>query len=268
MKKILVFGASGFVGSHIVSEFVKASAREQTRKQSSGAIGKFSLVGISRNPKKVQKDVENASNDRAMAMRQIRWDSCDALDREAVRALFDRHPETTAVISCIGGFGTTEESMRKANGPPNINLVHAVYETSDIQKMVYISAAQIINKNLTRLSRGYYNGKLSVEEAMTKHLESRGIILQPGFIYGRRTIAGKDFPLSIIGMPLELLAKPFYSISHCKLITPPIAVECVARCALSGCTIGENLSPDVQKVWPRKLEYDQIHEVLKGYDYN
>ena len=239
MRKILVFGASGFIGSHIVHQFLTLPTEKAAPPSTEISRNKITLIGVSRCASRVQDDLKNLQTAHASSLKQIQWDTCDTLDRESIAELFARHPETTAVISCIGGFGSSEDAMRKANGPPNINLVHAITQHASVEKFVYVSAAQIINKNFTRLLRGYYNGKQGVEDAMEETLGSRSVILQPGFVYGKRLVGERVIPLGIIGKPLECLTKPVYNKLGWKFFTPPIDANCVARCAIAAC-IGRN----------------------------
>ena len=232
MKKILVFGASGFVGSHIVHEFVRLPTEESGARTHRANV---TLIGVSRDAQRVLDDLKKTHTAQAASLRQIEWESCDPLDRSDIGALFERHPDVTAVISCIGGFDKTEEGMRKANGPPNVNIVHAVVQRPSVQRLVYISAAQIVPKGINRLLRGYYNGKQSVEVAIAGNAASRSLVLQPGFIYGKRLVRGKELPLGAVGRPLELITKPLYGCLGWKLLTPPISATTVARCALGGC---------------------------------
>lgn len=67
-----------------------------------------------------------------------------------------------------------------------------------------------------------------------------GVILQPGFIYGKRRVNGVDVPLDFIGQPLgklldsaEKFLKPLSALPGSDLLlAPPVSVDEVAKAAV------------------------------------
>ncbi|KNH09596.1 hypothetical protein XU18_0281 [Perkinsela sp. CCAP 1560/4] len=270
MKKILVFGASGFVGSHIVQAFKEIPLTKSTESQridSPWTVTRenVTLLGVSRDADQLKKKISKLTNPYAEALRGIDWETCDVMNRDDLAKLFERHPDATAVISCIGGFGKSEEAMRKANGPPNINIVHAVYENESIRKLVYISAAKMVYKNINRLIRGYYSGKLSVEDAMLLNLGERGTIIEPGFMYGQRQVGNVELPLGLVGAPLACLTKPLYKLLGWRLFTPPIEARMVAKCALLGCLSTQTPDKRIVTDFQGKIDYDKMRLLIDKY---
>ena len=68
-----------------------------------------------------------------------------------------------------------------------------------------------------------------------------GVVLRPGFIYGKRRVNTFDIPLDVLGKPLEMLletsrsfTKPLEQIPGSDLLlAPPISVEDVASAAVA-----------------------------------
>lgn len=71
---------------------------------------------------------------------------------------------------------------------------------------------------------------------------SAGIVLRPGFIYGKRRVDGFEIPLDLIGEPLERFinatenfTKPLSSLPASDLLlAPPVSVDDVALAAING----------------------------------
>jgi hypothetical protein len=73
------------------------------------------------------------------------------------------------------------------------------------------------------------------------NLPSLGVVLRPGFIYGKRKVDGFEIPLDIVGQPLEKLlssvenfTKPLSSLPASDLIlAPPVSVDDVAYAVIN-----------------------------------
>jgi hypothetical protein len=68
-----------------------------------------------------------------------------------------------------------------------------------------------------------------------------GVVLRPGFIYGKRRVDGYEIPLDLIGEPLERIlraaesfTKPLSSLPASDLLlAPPVSVDDVALAAIN-----------------------------------
>lgn len=70
---------------------------------------------------------------------------------------------------------------------------------------------------------------------------STGVVLRPGFIYGKRKVDGYEIPLDLIGEPLERLllaaenfTRPLKSLPASDLLlAPPVSVDDVAYAVIN-----------------------------------
>jgi len=213
-KKILIFGANGYVGSHIAREALRCGA---------------TVVGVCRSgspPSWAQK--EDSWGPKCL------WEQADAMNLEQVKGVIEVHPDTAAIISCIGMFGRTTEEMRRGNGTPNVNIALATFLNQSIDKYVLVSAAQEFWP-VSRILRGYYVGKRSAEKAMRETLGPRHLILRPGFVCGSRMLHDRAVPLQFLGRPLEAVLGPLHKmLPEYGILQPPISVDVLAKCAVQG----------------------------------
>lgn len=177
----------------------------------------------------------------------IEFVSIDASNRQQVFHLMHDHPDTTAVVSTVGLLTRDYEVARQMNGDVNTNICAGVCHEKLVpkcSKFVYVSAVPY-NKffprtiGSRRLLKGYYHGKVIAEKAVLENLGPRGVVLQPGMIYGTRFVAvpsatneaGTVFPLplGIIGKPLDLFLS---ALGGTRAFTPPVDVEAVAEAAV------------------------------------
>lgn len=139
----------------------------------------------------------------------------------------------TAVVSTIGGFGN-EEQMQRINGEANVVAVGAAKDYG-VPKFILIS---VHDYNLPSfiLSNGYFTGKRKAESEVLSKYPTSGVVLRPGFIYGKRKVDGFEIPLDIIGEPIEKIlratenfTKPLSSLPASDLLlAPPVSVDDVA----------------------------------------
>jgi len=159
--------------------------------------------------------------------------------------------EVSAVISCVGGFGS-DEQMLKINGEANIAAINAASK-SGVKRFVFISALDYGLPSF--VLRGYYKGKKSAEEELLRKFPYGGVILRPGFIHGNRQVGSLKIPLSAIGAPLEMLLKNAKPASQLPLVgnflMPPVKVTSVARAAVRS-AIDNAVPPGVLDVWSIK----------------
>ncbi|KAF7128168.1 hypothetical protein RHSIM_Rhsim11G0021500 [Rhododendron simsii] len=148
-------------------------------------------------------------------------------------------PGATAVVSTIGGFGS-EEQMQRINGEANVVAVTAAKDYG-IPKFIFISVHDY-NLPSFLLSSGYFTGKRKAESEVLSKYPTSGVVLRPGFIYGKRRVDGFEIPLDLIGQPLERFlsatenfTKPLSSLPGSELFfAPPVSVDDVALAAING----------------------------------
>ncbi|KAB5573835.1 hypothetical protein DKX38_001029 [Salix brachista] len=164
----------------------------------------------------------------------------------------------TAVVSTIGGFGS-EEQMQRINGEANIVAVNAAKEFGPggdllkifasckkalgIPKFILIS---VHDYNLPSfvLSSGYFSGKRKAESEVLSKYPNSGVVLRPGFIYGKRRVDGFEIPLDLIGQPAERIlsaienfTKPLSSLPASDLLfAPPVNVDDLALAVVNAVT--------------------------------
>lgn len=144
----------------------------------------------------------------------------------------------TAVVSTLGGFGS-EEQMQRINGEANVVAVNAAKDFG-VPKFVLISVHDY-NLPPFLLSSGYFTGKRKAESEVLSKYPNAGVVLRPGFIYGKRRIDGIEIPLDFIGEPLERIlqavenfTKPLSSLPASDIfLAPPVSVDDVALAVIN-----------------------------------
>ncbi|XP_020114488.1 uncharacterized protein At1g32220, chloroplastic [Ananas comosus] len=209
-EKIVVLGGSGFVGSSICKAAVSKG---------------IEVVSLSRSGKPSYTDPW---------VDQVTWLAGDVFYARWDEVLAG----ATAVASTLGGFGS-DEQMKKINGEANILAVDAA-KNFGIPKFILIS---VHNYNLPQflLSSGYFTGKRKAESEVLSKYPTSGVVLRPGFIYGKRKVDGFEIPLDLIGEPLERFltaienfTKPLSSIPASDLLlAPPVSVDDVAYAVIN-----------------------------------
>ncbi|KAG6500503.1 hypothetical protein ZIOFF_040349 [Zingiber officinale] len=197
--KILVLGGNGFVGSHVCKEALAQG---------------FSVSSLSRSGK---------PSTRESWAEKVEWHKGNLLEPESLR---DAMSDATAVVSCVGGFGSPSH-MRTLNGTANVNAVQVASEQG-VQRFAYVSAASfgVIDYFL----QGYYDGQRVTEAAISSRFPNGGVILRPGYIYGKSE--------SIIFAPFEKVLQYAEPLRRIPLIgpvfTPPVSVFKVAKLLVLG----------------------------------
>ncbi|THG11521.1 hypothetical protein TEA_017504 [Camellia sinensis var. sinensis] len=218
-ERVVVLGGSGFVGSAIC----KAA---------------------------VSKGIEAISLSRASLLLKFMGGSGDVFYANWDEVLAG----ATAVVSTLGGFGS-EEQMQRINGEANVVAVTAAKDFG-IPKFILISVHDY-NLPSFLLSSGYFTGKRKAESEVkwciigfsyyVYDTETRmviGVVLRPGFIYGKRRVDGFEIPLDLIGGPLERFlqatenfTKPLSSLPGSDLLlAPPVSVDDVAFAVINAIT--------------------------------
>lgn len=210
-ERVVVLGGSGFVGSAICKAAVSKG---------------IEVISLSRSGR---PSYTNSWVD------QVTWMPGDVFYSNWDEVL----PGATAMISTIGGFGS-EEQMQRINGEANVVAVTAAKDYG-IPKFILIS---VHDYNLPSfvLSSGYFTGKRKAESEVLSKYPTSGVVLRPGFIYGKRRVDGFEIPLDLIGEPLERFlsatenfTKPLSSLPGSDLfLAPPVSVDDVAFAAING----------------------------------
>ncbi|GAU42009.1 hypothetical protein TSUD_236760 [Trifolium subterraneum] len=217
-EKIVVLGGNGFVGSAIC----KAAVSKGIEVISLNRSGRPSY-----SDSWIDQDTRNTCNFVIGDVFYVNWDEV--------------LPGATAVVSTLGGFGS-EEQMIKINGEANIVAVNAAKEYG-IPKFILISVHDY-NLPSFLLSSGYFTGKRKAESEVLSKFPNSGIVLRPGFIYGKRKVDGFEIPLDLVGEPAERIlkaaenfTKPLSSLPASDLLlAPPVSVDDVALAVINGVT--------------------------------
>ncbi|XP_060207681.1 uncharacterized protein At1g32220, chloroplastic-like isoform X2 [Lycium barbarum] len=209
-ERIVVLGGSGFVGSAIC----KAAVSEGIEVISLSRSGRPSYSGS--------------------WVDQVTWITGDVFYANWDEVLVG----ATAVVSSLGGFGS-DEQMQRINGEANVVAVDAAKEYGT-PKFIFISVHDY-NLPSFLLQSGYFTGKRKAESEVCSKFPNSGVVLRPGFIYGKRKVNGFEIPLDLIGEPLEKLlratesfTKPLSSLPASDLVlAPPVSVDDVAYAVIN-----------------------------------
>ncbi|PUZ46986.1 hypothetical protein GQ55_7G126900 [Panicum hallii var. hallii] len=209
-EKIVVLGGSGFVGSAICKAAVSKG---------------IEVVSLSRSGRPSYSDPW---------VDQVNWLAGDVFYARWDEVLVG----ATAVVSTLGGFGN-EEQMKRINGEANVIAVNAAKENG-VPKFILISVHDY-NLPSFLLTSGYFTGKRKAESEVLSKYPASGVVLRPGFIYGKRKVNGFEIPLDAVGEPLEKLlssvenfTKPLSSLPASDLVlAPPVSVDDVAYAAIN-----------------------------------
>ncbi|URD99941.1 NAD dependent epimerase/dehydratase family [Musa troglodytarum] len=163
---------------------------------------------------------------------------CKAAALKGIEVVSEVLVGATAVVSTLGGLGN-EEQMKRINGEANILAVGAAKDFG-VPKFVLIS---VHDYNLPSfiLSSGYFIGKRKAESEVLSKYPRSGVVLRPGFIYGKKKVDGYEIPLDLIGEPLERLllaaenfTRPLKSLPASDLLlAPPVSVDDVAYAVIN-----------------------------------
>ncbi|XP_023534788.1 uncharacterized protein At1g32220, chloroplastic [Cucurbita pepo subsp. pepo] len=209
-EKVVVIGGSGFVGSAICKAAVSKG---------------IEVISVSRSGRPTYS---------SSWVDQVTWVPGDVFYLNWDEVLVG----ATAVVSTVGGFGS-EEQMKRINGEANIVAVNAAYDFG-IPKFVLISVHDY-NLPSFLLSSSYFTGKREAESAVLSKFPRSGVVLRPGFIYGKRRVDGFEIPLDLVGEPVEKILsalgnfiKPLSSIPASDIfLAPPVSVDDLALATIN-----------------------------------
>ncbi|GMI95594.1 hypothetical protein like AT1G32220 [Hibiscus trionum] len=209
-ERIVVLGGSGFVGSAICKAAVSKG---------------IEVISLSRSGRPTYS---------GSWVDQVNWIPGDVFYANWDEVLVG----ATAVVSTLGGFGS-EEQMKRINGEANVVAVNAAKDFG-IPKFILISVHDY-NLPSFLLSSGYFTGKRKAESEVLSKYPNSGVVLRPGFIYGKRRVDGFELPLDLVGEPLEKIlsavenfTKPLSSLPASDVIlAPPVSVDDVAYAVIN-----------------------------------
>ncbi|KAL5551061.1 hypothetical protein UlMin_001237 [Ulmus minor] len=209
-ERVVVLGGSGFVGSAICKAAVSKG---------------IEVVSVSRSGRPTYT---------GSWVDQVTWLPGDVFYVNWDEVLLG----ASAVVSTIGGFGS-EEQMLRINGEANVVAVNAAKDYG-VPKFILISVHDY-NLPSFLLQSGYFTGKRKAESEVLSKYPNSGVVLRPGFIYGKRKVDGLEIPLDLIGEPAERIlraienfTKPLSSIPASDLLlAPPVSVDDVALAAIN-----------------------------------
>jgi NAD(P)-dependent dehydrogenase (short-subunit alcohol dehydrogenase family) len=123
-RNVLIFGAAGALGSGVAAAFAAAGA---------------AVTGVAKAGSAPERRVDGVS-----------YTSADALDDQAVRALFDASPVPWAVINTVGGFAPyrplAELDQAELTGQLELNLVSAALITKHaLRVMLQAGSGRIVH---------------------------------------------------------------------------------------------------------------------------
>mmetsp|Transcript_21028 Transcript_21028/g.58438 ORF Transcript_21028/g.58438 Transcript_21028/m.58438 type:complete len:314 (-) Transcript_21028:330-1271(-) len=228
LPKLVIFGARGFVGSHIAQEGLNAG---------------LGVTGVSRSGTPPVRRDEWTN--------EVDWVRGNALEPRS----FEQHLEgAAAVISTVGAFGS-QEAMLRTNGTANATLIEAAAKAG-VPRFVYVSAHIPNIPGIELVLRGYVQGKAMAEEALRKHYPEGGVALRPGVVYGNRVVSSSlTLPLQMVFQPLDLLLSSYPSSKQfanmpfiSALASPPNSVQSVAKAAVDAAT-NPAVPPGVMDPW-------------------
>lgn len=219
-QRIVVLGGNGFVGSAVCRAALQRGLRVTSVNRSGSPTTGEAWIG----------DVE--------------WTSGDVFNEESwVNVL----QGATAVVSCIGGFGSNAD-MERINGDATIAAVDAA-AAAMVPRFVFVAVHDYNIPAGLKTQIGYFDGKQRAEESVFSTYPEGGVVLKPGFIYGDRVVPELNnitVPLGLAGEPLkELLKIELVKNIASKiedfpasdvLLVPPVSVDAVATAAVQAAT--------------------------------
>ncbi|CAM9898578.1 unnamed protein product [Laminaria digitata] len=159
-SKVVVLGGNGFVGSKVCEMLVEAGA---------------TVSSVSRSGSKPDKWAAGQS-----WVDKVSWTKGDPTAGDISSAFSG----ASAVVSCVGVIGGSDEEMEKGNGDVNVAAASQAAKAK-AGRFVYVSVSHLVPEALGGVAfKGYFDGKKRAEEAIAASFPSTGVLIKPTFIYG------------------------------------------------------------------------------------
>ncbi|GMH32655.1 hypothetical protein BSKO_00489 [Bryopsis sp. KO-2023] len=224
MKKLVVFGGNGFVGSRVCEAGVNKG---------------LAVVSVNRSGR--PSWLKSSWGD------QVEWVEGDCLEPSTYTETLK---EAVGVVSCVGGFGSNE-AMYKICGETNIRVAETAAAVG-VPRFAFISVHEY---NLPGTSGiGYFKGKKAAEATIYKYFGNSGVFLRPGLIHGTRYVNNVGLPLGSVFGPLETVLNllPNKQLSGIPFLgaalVPPVSAEAVGKAAVAAAT-DETVPGGEMDVW-------------------
>lgn len=147
LPSLVVFGGSGYLGSRICQEALKAG---------------LPVTGVSRSGRPANED--------GAWCNEVTWHSANALYPESYTELLRN---SLAVISTIGLISASQEDMLRMNGEANKALINAAADAG-VGRFAYVSAHDYQFPGDLVLLRGYFQGKRDAEATLAARFPDSG----------------------------------------------------------------------------------------------
>jgi len=212
MKKIVVFGGRGFVGSNFIKEALKRNVE---------------VISVSRSLPSTKEAID-----------KVTYAQADALNPEAVDKIFQDYTDVTGVFVSIGSppLPFVDKNYQiKMNGDTCVNIIDAA-DKVNVPRCVLINAAMP-----SWAPNGYRFGKELASKRAQKYNEngSGALIIRTPAVSGIRWASGIPIPLNIFLWPLRFLFGNFQSIFgrleawipglFWNVLQPPATTDEIAR---------------------------------------
>ncbi|CAM9126375.1 unnamed protein product [Scytosiphon promiscuus] len=217
--KVVVIGGNGFVGSKVCELLVEAGA---------------TVTSVSRSGSKPDKWAAGQS-----WVDKVSWTKGDPTAGD-LSSVFG---QASAVISCVGVIGGSDEEMEKGNGDVNVQAAMQAAK-GKTGRFVYVSVSHLVPEAFGgAVFKGYFDGKDRAEKAIAKSFPSTGVLIKPSFIYG-----GESFGLTPprvsdgygSGIDALLSSGPIRAIAGISpglikvALSPPVSRDSVALACVAG----------------------------------
>ena len=229
LRKVVVFGGNGFVGSKVLEQLVRGAAVLEEEERTFVSVSRSGVV-----PAHLKTEPR---------AQRVTWSKGDAMDPESCLGLL---ADASAVVVSVGSPPlpfVDYDAQFAANGTANETILSAAKKVPSMKKAVLVNATMP-----SWAPKGYRDGKLAAEEAAKALSENFSVtILKPSAIYGTRHLQnGMPLPLWPALAPVSWLlekGKPlcdrasgaFPSLFD-GVLAPPVPVDALASAAVHALT--------------------------------